>query len=94
MLVSTTALGPRRPRLLTPNLLDRHVDVVLDLLLAPPRKFRPDVLDAPPESRPSLFEQHRFEQFAALFLGQAVDLPQYLFNLVSCLSHDVLFFQW
>ena len=91
MLVSTTALGPRRPRLLTSDLSNRHVHVALDLLLASPWKLCPDALDrAPAESRSSLLEQHRFEQFAALFLGHAVDLPQHLFDLISCLSHDLL----
>jgi hypothetical protein len=35
MFVSTTALGGRRSRLVTPYLLDCGVHVALDLLLAP-----------------------------------------------------------
>jgi hypothetical protein len=95
MFVSTTALGRRRPRLLTSDLLNRHVYVSFDLLLASPWKLRPGAFNhGPPKIRSALLEQHRFEQFATLLLGHPVDLPQYLFNLVSCLSHDVLFLQW
>jgi hypothetical protein len=95
MFVSTTALGRRRPRLLKSDLLNCHVHVSFDLLLASPWKLRSGASNCgPPKLRSSLLEQHRFEQFATLLLGHPVDLPQYLFNLVSCLSHDFLFLRW